>query len=288
MRRSRRSARRSASCFTVKANTWSSASICSRRLPRYCLRRFPAGSEDRKQCRMMAITYSSGSREARSLDKAAQECAAGQASGCAAQARSVGGAGAIELGYDGDFTVYAYDSETHIPVRARLSIDGGTLRADSMVAGRGRQGRLARRLQTRAERTGPSRRSSSPRRRWKRTGYETVTFPFPIEVPTVTVDVTPPATLKPGKNTITITAVDSATGKPVECASWPASRPRRHEPADHAHARARKEAPGDLGDVALRPLQRRCRSALIVLFQQLLDVALGHQLRRDARESSVP
>jgi hypothetical protein len=46
-------------------------------------------------------------------------------------------------------------------------------------------------------------------------GYRTVTFRLPMEIPSMKVTMSP-AKLRRGKNTVTVTAVDAATGKPVE------------------------------------------------------------------------
>src|SRR5688572_32431227 len=48
-------------------------------------------------------------------------------------------------------------------------------------------------------------------------GYETVTFPMPVDVRKMNVAMTPPADqLKPGKNTVTVTTTDPATGRSEE------------------------------------------------------------------------
>jgi hypothetical protein len=207
---------KAANCFTVKSNDWVFCfDLLGQDFLDTCLR-FPEGSEDRKQCRMVSIVYYLGTGGKSELQKAAQDCAAGQPAGELRNLTAWVQPGHFDFGYDDDITVYAYDSETHIPVRARLTIDGGTLRAvHGMPASGGTAGwRAGFKHVTNARNR---RELVVPTATLEAEGYNTLTFPFPIDVPTVKTEVTPPpAQWKTGKNTITITATDSATGKPAE------------------------------------------------------------------------
>jgi hypothetical protein len=195
--------------------------------PVYCLhllqndffdkcQRFPAGSEDRDQCDMFATVFWMGLNANTPLQLDAQKCMEGQP-----QAERTLQAFVVQqnigLYFNGNVTVHAYDTDTHIPVRADMAIDAGKLKSSE----------------------GPTPRTGYPNK-WKATlkrvpnaeghfdivaptvtltaaGYKPLTFPMPIEVPKMIVEMTPsPDQLKPGKNVITVTARDVATGKPVE------------------------------------------------------------------------
>jgi hypothetical protein len=203
-------------CFTGTGNDWV-----------YCVHllqpdmfatceRFPAGSKDRDQCTMFTMTYWVGLKAKGELHEASQKCMAAQP-----QTEKTLQAFIVQeklgLSHNGDLTVHAYDADTHIPVRAYMTIDTGKLKSIE----------------------GPTPRTGYPNKwkgRMKRVpnadghfdvvaptvtlnaeGYKTVTFPMPIEVPKMIVEMTPsPDQLKPGKNVITVSARDAATGKPVE------------------------------------------------------------------------
>jgi hypothetical protein len=166
---------------------------------------------------MLATTYFIGIAGISDLHKAAQECAAAQPSTGLHRLEAWVRPEKMDRNYNGELTVFAYDADTHLPVRAALSVDAGKLtRTDGpAAAGSTSSGGPA---QASAERPEPQRRRA-PDGNLQATGYEPLTIHFPVEVPTVKVTMTPPAAeLKPGPNTITVTAVDSATGKPLECA----------------------------------------------------------------------
>ena len=205
-----------ANCFTVKDNTWTFCIDLMRDDFIGTCERFPKGSEDRTQCRMLATTYFIGIAGISDLHKAAQECAAGQASTGPHRLEAWVRPAKMDLSYNGELTVFAYDAETHLPVRASLSVDAGKLtRTDGPAAA----GSI---LKWRAGlKRVPNAQNHSdvvlPTATLTATGYEPLTIQFPLEIPTATVTMTPPATqLKPGSNTITVTAVDSVTGKEVE------------------------------------------------------------------------
>ncbi|MDP9190535.1 MAG: hypothetical protein M3P06_02385 [Acidobacteriota bacterium] len=205
-----------ANCFTVKDNTWVWCIDLMREDFLGTCERFPDGSEDRTQCRMVATVYFIGIANVSDLYKTSQECTAGQNSGELRTLEAWIQPQTMDLGYDGELTVFAYDAETHIPVRASLSVDAGKVK---LTDGPAKTGTLLGWRSSLKRVTNAGKRSEivCPTATLEATGYKPLTIPMPIEVPTAKVEITPPATqLKPGANTITVTAVDTATGNPVE------------------------------------------------------------------------
>lgn len=207
-----------ASCFTVKGNDWV---FCVDLMGKDFLTacdRFPADSEDRRQCGMFSTIYFMGLGGKSKPHKAAQECAAAQPASGPRKLEAWIVEPAFEPDFHGPLTAYAYDAETHIPVRARISIDGGTLKSitNGIIPTAGYPVKW---------RAGFSHVPNAqghidmvpPTATFTATGYEPVTVPVPIEVPKLRVEMTPPAAqLKPGMNTITVTTTDSATNQPAE------------------------------------------------------------------------
>jgi hypothetical protein len=121
-------------------------------------------------------------------------------------------------GYPGHFTVYAIDSETRVPVQARLILES-TVPIYSEDSADGLpttffkvpwKPKLVRVPNAQGHRDvlPPAVTIQAP-------GYRIITFRLPMTVPSMTVTMTP-AKLRRGKNSVTITAVDATTGKPVE------------------------------------------------------------------------
>lgn len=205
-----------ANCFTVKDNTWVFCLDLMRQDYIDICERFPVGSEDRTQCRMLATTYFIGIAGISDLHKAAQECAAAQTSSSPHKLEAWVHPEKMDLGYNGELTVFAYDAETHIPVRAALSVDAGKLTRTDGPAAAGSILKWRAGLK-RVPNAQNHRDVVPPTATLQATGYEPLTIHFPVDVPTAKVTMTPPADqLKPGKNAITVTAVDSITGQPVE------------------------------------------------------------------------
>ncbi|HEX6083417.1 MAG TPA: hypothetical protein VF266_02765 [Thermoanaerobaculia bacterium] len=120
--------------------------------------------------------------------------------------------------YSGVFHVYALDSETRVPVQARLHIQSAqSIYADDAPSG----------LPTtfykvpwkvklfRVPNAQGHRDVVAPEVRIEAPGYRAETFRLPVQVPVMKAEMKP-AKLKRGRNKVTITAVDAATGKPVE------------------------------------------------------------------------
>jgi hypothetical protein len=205
-----------ANCFPVKDNTWVFCIDLMRDDFIDTCERFPLGSDDRSQCRMLAITYVTGIAGISDLHKAAQECAAKQPSTGLHRLEAWVRPEKMDLNYNGELTVFAYDAETHLPVRANLSVDAGKLTRTDGPAAAGSILKWRAGLK-RVPNAQNHRDVVLPTATLEATGYEPLTIHFPVDVPTAKVTVTPPAAeWKPGTNTITVTAVDSVTGKPVE------------------------------------------------------------------------
>ena len=203
-----------ANCFTVKGNDWV---FCSELLgPDFIATcdRFPAGSEDRSQCGMFATIYFMGMVGKKESDEA-KACVAAQPATGTRKLEAWLDAPALTPDFNGRFTAYAIDAETHIPVKANVTFDGGT-----MDGNRGHKSITGYSLGWRAGfKSVPNERGHrdliAPTVTFTAEGYEPLTIPIALEVPKLTVIMTP-AKLKPGTNTITVTTVDHATGKPVE------------------------------------------------------------------------
>jgi hypothetical protein len=120
--------------------------------------------------------------------------------------------------YPGHFTVYALDSETHVPVQARLNIQSPQqIYADDVPNGLPTTFYKVpwKKQPFRVANATGHRDVVAPEVRIEAAGYKTAAFRLPLDVGAMKVSMTP-AKLKRGRNTVTITAVDSSTGKPVE------------------------------------------------------------------------
>lgn len=121
--------------------------------------------------------------------------------------------------FDGKIVVYALDSETHIPMRTFITIEGETLYAREAPDGRPTTSYALpwkAKLRTITDADGHHK-LVPPTITIEQEGYETITFPMPVEVRAMKVTMTPPpGQLKRGKNVVTITAADPVTGKPVD------------------------------------------------------------------------
>ncbi|HEU4889843.1 MAG TPA: hypothetical protein VFV49_18310 [Thermoanaerobaculia bacterium] len=206
------------SCFTIKGNDWV---FCVDLLGKDFLAacdRFPADSEDRRQCGMFSTIYFMGLGGQSKLHKPAQECAAAQPASGPRKLEVWIEPATYKPDFHGPLTAYAYDSETHIPVRAHLSIDGGKLKAitNGIIPTVGYPVRWRAGFKSVPNAQG-HRDFVPPSITFSAAGYEPVTIPIAMEVPKLTVQMTPsPSELKPGMNTITVTTIDAATNQPVE------------------------------------------------------------------------
>jgi hypothetical protein len=207
-----------ANCFTVKDNDWVyCVDLLREDFLGTCVK-FPEGSEDRRQCSMFAMTYYLGLGAKTALHKTSQECVDAQPP--AAAPRKLAAwiqPQTYTQDFNGEMYVNVYDAETHIPVRAKLTIDGGTLTSTEgpvPIAFYPSIWRAGLKLVPNAQ---GHRDTATPTATLTATGYEPLSFPIAIDVPKLTVEMSPAANkLKRGMNTITVTTRDAATGQPVE------------------------------------------------------------------------
>jgi hypothetical protein len=180
--------------------------------------RFPAGSRDHDQCTMFAKIYYMGLGPKLELHKETQSCAA--------QTRPEGERTltywmtpeTIGPDYKGKLTIYAFDAETKIPVKANVTMDslselrytqGPVTTAGYLLLWEGK----ARRVPNAAG----HRDVVPPTVKLEAIGYKPLTFEMPMSIPRMILEMSPSAgKLKAGKNSFTITARDAETGKPVE------------------------------------------------------------------------
>ncbi|MEA2464776.1 MAG: hypothetical protein QOJ98_2523 [Acidobacteriota bacterium] len=202
-------------CFTGPGNDWI-----------YCVSlmqpdffdqcdRFPADSKDHDQCEMFTMTYWVGLKAKDPLQQASQKCMTEQPPREKTLDAFV--VEKVRLDHNGQLTVHAYDAETHIPVRAYMNIETGKVKSiEGPVPRTGYPNKWKGRLKRVPNAEGHFD-VAAPLVTLTAEGYKTLTFPMPMDVPKMVVEMTPPADqLKPGKNVITVTARDVATGKPVE------------------------------------------------------------------------
>jgi hypothetical protein len=121
--------------------------------------------------------------------------------------------------FDGKLVIYALDKETHIPVKSAITIDDEILYSKDVPDGTPTTSYplpwKAKLIRVKA--ANGHEELVAPMVKIEREGYETVTFRMPIDIHPMDVTMTPSLSqLKPGKNTVTITAKDPTTGKPVD------------------------------------------------------------------------
>lgn len=184
--------------------------------------RYPKGTTDNEKCNMFVRTYWAGhDRRSKPGFTEMQACAAAQPKSAAERTLDWWMVpAAIGADYEGKFTVYAIDAETRVPVMAKIFVESKVpIYAEGPPKG---QPTAYYRIPWRAQFVRePNAEGHSnvrpPQVRIEAPGYRTVTFAMPIEVPKMIVEMNPPASkLKRGRNKVTITARDAATGQPVE------------------------------------------------------------------------
>jgi hypothetical protein len=206
-----------ASCMTLRDNTWQYCrdimhddflAVCDR---------FPKGSEDAEQCGMVSLTYFIGLPSHQPLQEEAYACVAAQPQAPERTLEAWVDPEKVPLDFKGEIRFYAYDAETHIPVRALLEIDAGKLvSTEGPVPKTGYPNIWTARLK-RVPRADGHADVVAPTVTLKATGYKPLTFKLNMDVPRMKVEMTPSADqLKVGKNTVTVTARDVTTGAPVE------------------------------------------------------------------------
>lgn len=174
---------------------------------------YPAKSSDHDQCFLMMRTYATGiDLKAWKTWEAAQVCAKANASTATRQLDLTMSPATLPPDFDGKIIIYALDKETRVPVKSSIAVENeiiysrespdGTLTTSYAFPWRAkfrREGGVV----------------IAPNVTVSRPGYESVTFRMPVEQRKLEVTMTP-AQLKRGKNTVTVIAKDSVTGKPVD------------------------------------------------------------------------
>jgi len=210
-----------ATCYATQGNQ---STFCTDLLfPEFwglCDARYPAGSHDNEQCAMFVRIYTLRA-DLRDKDIWAE------AQACSAEKTPRTSVGTLEVtmipatigrDYKGRFTMYALDRDTRVPIQALVEIPNTRLSARA-PGGRawtnyeiewpatwlrvpnadGHTDLVAPSLSVTAE------------------GYTPVLLTMPMTPPKVIVEMSPSAAqLKPGKNSVTITARDADTNEPVE------------------------------------------------------------------------
>lgn len=214
---------RIATCFTVAGNDHLFCNdIATEEITPVCSR-YPDGSEDRKKCVAFTAVYmASVDSNSLPLWTEAQACAKAAQTTAPAQ-RTLKywmSPGQLDLNKPATYRVYTLDSVTGVSVLAKLLIDSkqpiyaedspdGTPTSFYKVPWKPS---LIRVPNARGRRD-----LVAPKVRIVAQGYREETFMLPVAIPVMKVNMNPPAKkLKRGKNTVTITARDAATGQPVE------------------------------------------------------------------------
>lgn len=204
-------------CFTVKDNDWVFCLDLMRDEFLNTCSKFPKGTEDYDQCVKFSMTYYVGLGAKTKLDASVKDCVKALPPETAERSLVASVKEKLEVDYEGPLTIYANDAETHIPVRAQLTIDGASqLRStEGPKPTAGYPSKFRAKL-TRVDDGHGHHAVVPPTVTLKANGYKTLTMPLPIAVPKMIVMMSPTADeLKPGKNTVTVTATDADTGKPV-------------------------------------------------------------------------
>lgn len=211
-----------ATCFAVPGNDFTFCNdVVSEEVFATTCNRYPEGSRDREKCSFFVRTYLFG-HDRNSVEpwKKIQEC--GKALPLPAERTFEWWMSPAAIGpdYPGSFTIYTIDSETRVPIRTKVHLNvQGPLYAPDSPDGLPTtfypvpwKPKLVRAPNAQGHRdvVPPTVQIEVP-------GYAPVTFDLPMTVPTMTVTMDPdPSKLKRGKNTVTITARDAATGALVE------------------------------------------------------------------------
>ncbi len=174
---------------------------------------------DRERCRYFTAVFFVGQdSRARSAHPEAQRCATEQNAGRPERTFEYWMIPAkLPVPFDGRITIYALDRESRIPVMAHLAIDSSRFLPMDTIDGTPLAGYVQKyRLELkRVARADGHRDVAAPVITITAPGYRTEQFTLPVELSEMVLEASP-KTLKRGRNTVTITARDSATGKPVD------------------------------------------------------------------------
>jgi hypothetical protein len=208
-----------ANCQTVPGNHWVwCKDILAEEFSASCSTKY-TDPRDQERCRYFSAIFFLGQDErARTSHAKAQEC--GTAARAGQPERTLDYwmvPERLPVNFEGALTIYAIDSETHIPVMAHLSVDSGRFSPIDTVGGRSLTDYAQRYKVTmkRVKRADGHHDVVAPTVTMSAGGYRTETFTLPVDESQMVVEMSP-KTLQRGKNTVTITATDSVTGQKVD------------------------------------------------------------------------
>ena len=207
-----------ANCFTIPGNPSTFCIDLARNQFQTPCERFQPGTRDHDQCTMFATTWVIGLGIKKPEHQAAQSCAIQAAAGQKRKLEAWTSPPRITAEFDGKLRIFAIDAESRIPVRASIKSDGpGRFRStEGPVPTAGAVLEWNPRLKRVPNADGHTN-VVVPSFTLEMDGYESLTIPAPMEIRTMVVEMTPsPAELRPGKNSVTITARDAVSGQPVE------------------------------------------------------------------------
>ncbi|HEX7705944.1 MAG TPA: hypothetical protein VF701_05745 [Thermoanaerobaculia bacterium] len=211
-----------ATCFATPGNSEAFCTDILRPAFEESANRYPRQSYDWDQWIMTAVSYYV-------IELAHFPAKYREAQACAAELPVAGEPRKLETwihprdfgpGYNGLITIHAIDAETRVPVMGKVSFEGQRVfpiespDGTAMTAFELKWPVVLNRV--RNQTTGHEDLIVPPVT-IQAVGYEPVTIQLPVEIATLEVSMSPEASqLKPGMNTITVTARDTTTGAPAE------------------------------------------------------------------------
>ncbi|HWW59759.1 MAG TPA: hypothetical protein VN181_00190, partial [Thermoanaerobaculia bacterium] len=185
-----------------------------------CEKRYKKGTFEYDQCGMFVETFALGvDQKAKEIAESAQKCGWEKTPKVEKSVPPVVWMepATIPRDYKGYIIFYSYDPDTKVPVPARVDIENQKVYAPSNPAGNpATYFRFKWPIRfNRVPNAAGHRDVEAPMVTVQADGFPPVKFRMPIDVPKMALQMTP-AKLKPGKNTVTIKATDTVTGKPVE------------------------------------------------------------------------
>ena len=214
-----------ATCMGTAGNVWWFCNdVFAQEIRAACDRKFPqkAQPHDNEQCRTWVDVFATGvDQYGKTAWETEQRCVKMTATPSTAVRKMVWWSvpSVIPVDYKGSVQIFAYDSETHVPVQANISFEDQIIYTQDSPTGKTityyqfKWPRFLVRVPNAEGHTNmvPTTMTIAA------AGYETIHLPVPTVVPRIIVSMSPPADkLRRGKNAVTVTATDSITGKPVE------------------------------------------------------------------------
>jgi hypothetical protein len=210
--------RKMASCYTMRGNTtvWCQ-DLFRDDFVRTC-NRYEEGSEDRTQCEKFTTVYFTTLSVKTDLFKRAQACAERSGEWSCDRLEVWVTPAVVRVDDNTPITVHAIDAKRRIPIRARVSVDeGGLLEATESPAPTTALPSTWQRRLKRVPNADGHTDVVAPILTVEADGYQPAQVAIPVEIPTLTVTMTPPADqLRAGKQTVTISARDAKSGAPIE------------------------------------------------------------------------